>query len=269
MADTTFLYNGANRVTYGSDLYGYGPPDDLVVSLGDRGTALLGFDIPIRDLPGPDFAVFENSFGDAFLELAFVEVSSDGSRFIRFPAVSLVQTEFQVNTFDTTDATQINNFAGKYRLGYGTPFDLSDLKDSTGIDLSDIRWVRIIDVGGCIQPLFASLDSRGHKVNDPWPTPFDTGGFDLDAVGVIHDIVDHSYNDVALYPVPVVNTLNVSSYAKGTVQMDVLDATGRVVMQRTLEGQVAFDFTVIRSGVYLARFTFADGSRIMKKFVKR
>ena len=48
------------------------------VSLGRGGAITLGFDAPIRDGLGFDFAVFENSFSDAFLELAYVEVSSNG-----------------------------------------------------------------------------------------------------------------------------------------------------------------------------------------------
>ena len=49
-----------------------------VVSLGDGGSAILTFTSPITNGAGFDFAVFENSFSDVFLELAFVEVSSDG-----------------------------------------------------------------------------------------------------------------------------------------------------------------------------------------------
>jgi hypothetical protein len=54
-----------------------------VVSLGDEGSITLGFNAPIANGPGADFAVFENGFlsggaGLAYLELAYVEVSSDG-----------------------------------------------------------------------------------------------------------------------------------------------------------------------------------------------
>ena len=49
-----------------------------VVSLGDGGIAILTFSNPIVNGTGFDFAVFENSFNDFFLELAFVEASSDG-----------------------------------------------------------------------------------------------------------------------------------------------------------------------------------------------
>ena len=54
--------------------------------LGDDGSLVLTFPAPIADGAGPDFAVFENAFSTEFLELAFVEVSSDGTNFTRFPA---------------------------------------------------------------------------------------------------------------------------------------------------------------------------------------
>ena len=69
-----------------------GTPDGVnIVSLGDGGTATVTFAKYITDGEGFDFAVFENGFisnftGRAFLELAFVEVSSDGVNFFRFPS---------------------------------------------------------------------------------------------------------------------------------------------------------------------------------------
>jgi hypothetical protein len=158
-----------------------------IVSLGDGGQITLGFAHPITDGPGADFAVFENGFADNFLELAFVEVSSDGSQFARFPAVSLTQTSTQIGSFGSLDPTNLNNLAGKYRVGFGTPFDLGELAGvSPAVDLAAIRFVRVIDVVGSINPVFARLDSLGNRINEPYPTAFASGGFDLDGVGVLH-----------------------------------------------------------------------------------
>lgn len=158
-----------------------------VVSLGDGGRITLTFDTPIADGPGWDFAVFENSFSDLFLELAFVEVSSDGVNFFRFDAFSETQTNTQVGGFGTLDPTNTHNLAGKYRQGFGTPFDLAELAErSPLLDVGAVTHVRIIDVVGTINPAFASFDSLGRLINDPWPGPFASGGFDLDAVGVRH-----------------------------------------------------------------------------------
>lgn len=179
------------RVRYGTDSMGIGPAGTITtnaVSLGDGGIATLTFAEPIRNVAGPDFAVFENSFNDNFLELAFVEVSTDGVRFVRFPATSLTPTDVQTGTNGSTDPTLINNLAGKYRIGYGTPFDLNELRDSAGIDINNINYVRLVDVVGTIDPLYATRDAKGRKVNDPYPTRdtiWASGGFDLTGVAVL------------------------------------------------------------------------------------
>ena len=177
---------------FGSESDATGPadaaPDDpyTTVSLGDGGSATVTFDPPFQDIPGPDFAVFENAFGNAFLELAHVEVSSDGQSFFRFPATSLTRTDLQVGTFGGVDPTDIHNLAGKHPAGFGTPFDLADLRHHhPHLDLQRITQVRVVDVIGTIDPEFASRDAAGRIINDPYPTPFFTGGFDLDAVGAI------------------------------------------------------------------------------------
>ncbi|MHC4524745.1 MAG: hypothetical protein ACYSU8_04310, partial [Planctomycetota bacterium] len=124
-----------------------------VVSLGDGGMATLTFDAPITNGPGYDFAVFENALNDTFLELAFVQVSSDGVNFFGFDCNSLTPTNRQAEAFGALDTTNIHNLAGKYRLGYGTPFDLEELKDIDGLlDVNSVTHVRVIDVVGYVQP---------------------------------------------------------------------------------------------------------------------
>jgi len=165
--------------------------EDAVISLGDGGSITVLFAQPITDGPSWDFTVFENAFDDTFLELAFVEVSSDGTHFTRFPCTSLTQTTTQISQATSTNGinpTNIDGFAGKYRAGWGKPFDLSLLAGSPNLDISRITAVRLVDVVGSIDPLYARKDSGGRIINDPWATPFRTGGFDLDAIGAIHTI---------------------------------------------------------------------------------
>lgn len=168
-----------------------GESNGLTVSLGDGGSAILTFNPPIRDGNGYDFAVFENGFsspeGD-FLELGFVEVSSNGEDFVRFDATSLTPDSTQVTSFGTIDPTQINNLAGKYYAGFGTPFDLSELDSNSDLDIQNITHVRIVDVVGTIADEYASFDVEGNKINDPYPTAFPAGGFDLEAVAVMHEV---------------------------------------------------------------------------------
>lgn len=183
------------QVSFGAITDALGPADSeandffSVVSLGDGGSATMVFTKPIQDVPGADFAVFENSFQDDFLELAHVEVSSNGIDFFRFPSVSLTQTSLQVGAFGSLDATDLYNLAGKYRGGYGTRFDLAEIKNlHPELDTQRITHVRVVDVVGSVDPAFGTRDSLGNLINDPFKTNFSTGGFDLDAVGAFSEL---------------------------------------------------------------------------------
>jgi hypothetical protein len=245
MTDTLINYNGTNKATYGSYLYVSGPSDEYVVSLGDRGLATVSFNSPIVNGQGPDFVVFENSFGDLFLELAFVEVSSDGLSFYRFPATSLTVADTQIGTFGTLDATKINNLAGKYSLNYGTPFDLQELDSIAGLDISAITHIKIIDVVGSITDSLATRDSAGNKINDPWPTPFAQGGFDLDAIGVIHkqpqSVEEFNNLQISVFPNPASDNMSFtlpSHESDRNTNIQITDMTGRNVISQILNAGV-------------------------------
>ncbi len=155
-----------------------------VVSLGRGGSVTLGFDPPIRDGDGHDFAVFENGFADTFLELAFVEVSSDGQTFVRFD--SAAHTPDPVSAFGSLDPAAVHGLAGAHRQGFGTPFDLAWLRFHPAVragqlNLDAVSHVRVVDVVGD----GTARDAFGRTVHDPYPTT-GSAGFDLDAIGVIH-----------------------------------------------------------------------------------
>ncbi len=250
-----------------------GPADNLVVSLGDAGVATLTFEHPIRNGEGWDFAVFENAFDDLFLEFAFVEVSSDGEQFVRFPATSLTDTTEQTTTFGISDATKVNNLAGKYRGGFGTPFDLEELSEYSDIlDLENITHVRIIDVIGSIDPEIGSRDAFGNLVNDPFPTGFPVGGFDLDAVGVIHQNVevaneDLSFTTIKVYPNPVISGQNLHFELQEHIQIEEIylkDLSGRI-LKRWSGKETSLDMDNISNGVYLIGFEGRD--RFFRKII--
>lgn len=212
-----------------------------VVSIGDGGTATLTFPNPIYNGPGFDFAVFENGFYNgpplAFLEFAFVEVSSDGNNFFRFPATSNIQDTTQV-PITGVDCSLVNNLAGKYIFGYGTPFDLEELKSEIGLDVNHITHIRLIDVVGSVNNQYATYDQFNHKINDPYPTLFISSGFDLDAVGVINQVNATSmeepevYNlEFSVYPNPnaVGNIRIASSNELIGKRLKVQDSSGRTM----------------------------------------
>lgn len=191
---------GAPDAFFGSGGDALGPADATtidqtpVVTLGDGGQITVTFANPIFDGPGSDFAVFENGFSDWYQELAFVEVSSNGTDFFRFDSVSATQITTQNGENAIMDPTDVFNLAGKYRAGFGTPFDLNELASASSLlDVSRVTHVRLIDVVGTINPAFATTDSNGTIINERWEPGFYGGptgqeGFDLDAVGVIHAI---------------------------------------------------------------------------------
>ncbi len=232
ISDTSQYNAGDNKASFGQAVNALGMAEGSsteVVSLGDGGIATLTFDQLIVNGPGADFAVFENSFGDTFLELAFVEVSADGVNFIRFPSVSLTQTANQVGAWDELDPTNIHNLAGKYRQGFGTPFDLSDLESNPLVDVNAIRFVRITDVVGCIDPQYAGYDSQNNIINDPWPTPFNSCGFDLDGVAVINGgnpnpVVD--FSELSLMPDSYFLPLETGSFSAGPLTFPYEAGTG-------------------------------------------
>ncbi len=159
-----------------------------VLSLGDGGFITLGFEAGIGNGVGDDFAVFENGFWTEeglFAEFAFVEVSSNGVDFARFDAIAL--PTLPVAGGSEVDPTDYYNLAGDQAAGLGTGFDLAELTDHalvTGglLDLQDIGYVRLVDVIGD----GSTVDANLAPVYDPYATPFPTGGFDLDGVGVLN-----------------------------------------------------------------------------------
>ena len=239
-----------------------------VVSLGDGGSATLTFEKPIANGDGYDFAVFENSFNDYFLELAFVEVSSDGERFVRFPATSLTQTARQITS--SVDPTYINNLAGKYRVGYGTPFDLNELRDSAGLDINNITHVRVIDVVGSIDPELGTYDAFGHIINDPFPTITYSAGFDLDGIAVLNqktERIELAENGVqmSVYPNPATDRICVTLENLENIDATLFDMSGRAVKTLTLRnGDNTIDISTLQNGIYLIRVA-GSVTKIVKK----
>lgn len=187
------------------DIVSLGDLDENQIEAGvSPGEITLSFDSGIRNGEGADFAVFENGFdnrGGIFGELAYLEVSSDGVNFARFASDSL--TREPVPAQGVLDPTGIYNLAGKHTnnafefngqfLGssWGTPFDLETLANhelvtNSKVDLHAIRYVKVIDIPGN----GSFLDSFNKPIYDPFPTtsPIISGGFDLEAIGVIHAI---------------------------------------------------------------------------------
>ncbi len=265
------------KVSSGDSSLAVGAANGTIVSLGDSGIAVLTFAKPIINGAGPDFAVFENGFPnpnnpeEAFLELAFVEVSSDGVNYTRFPATSLTQDTAQIAIAGTyASARLLNNLAGKYISIYGTPFDLQELAGTPGLDLNHITHVRLVDVIGSVGT-HGSMDASGHKINDPYPTAIPTGGFDLDAVGVINQAATGIHTIAGnkalnIYPNPAADVLFVETGTAATVTL--ADVTGKILGSYTVSGKSEIALTALSKGMYYLIVRDANGTQWTERFSK-
>src|SRR5690606_15736106 len=244
-----------------------GAYNNQVVSLGDGGSIILFFENGIKNGPGADFAIFENGIINildsslAFLELAFVEVSSNRKDFVRFPCISNIQDTLQLTNGDYMDASAINNLAGKYRAGYGTPFDLDALKDNLQINLDSIYYIKLIDVIGSIDENIGSRDANGKIINDPFPTPFPSSGFDLNAIGILHPItIDSTPNTISsieiialtCYPNPTSDyiTINHQQTIYSDIEYCIIDVYGRIIVRKKINGSNRIPVGSLSSGKY-------------------
>ena len=268
--DTTVMYDNSNRASYGTLADAFGSPNNpTVVSLGDSGVATLTFDYIIQDLPGFDFAVFENGFQDGYMEFAHVEVSSNGIDFVRFPSTTEIPLSPQWGNGTIGDCRYVNNLAGKYRANYGTPFDLSELAGSPNLDVQNITHVRLIDVVGDVAGAHTTVDSYGTAINDPFPTPYHSCGFDLDAVGIINGHLAADEKEIVQFtfsPNPARNSIVITSDQTGTIRLT--DLNGKLLMSNPHNTTTTINLNQIQSGVYLLQFEVEGGLRTERLIVE-
>ncbi|GAB4137144.1 MAG: hypothetical protein Fur0037_02090 [Planctomycetota bacterium] len=209
-----------------------GPPAGPlhVHSLGIGGSLTLGFPVAIEDGPGADLIVSENCFPvgamDSFAEVAFVEVSSNGTDFARFPC-AYFGPQVDPGPYGTVPVGLYENLTGQSpALAPGDPaadpedvveaggdaFDLSDLSNDPlvlqrRVDLSAIAQVRIVDAVTGV-----SLDGRGVRIRDAG-----AGSADIDAVTALHHANNHAPNGPSV---------QLAARADGTLTLRLEDPDG-------------------------------------------
>jgi hypothetical protein len=192
-----------------------------VYNLGAGGSITLGFDDnggatprAIVDGPGADFIVFENPFlsgANSFAELLFVEVSTDGTSFARFPVVS--NTPGKLWEFSPINPNNVSGFGGVHpvlanvdtntinpfdpAVAGGDAFDLSALAShplvvAGTVDLQQIRYLRLVDVigdGSLFDDQVPAKPIYDPFYNQSLTAPGSNNGADLDAVSVINGAI--------------------------------------------------------------------------------
>lgn len=203
-----------------------------ILSLGIGGSVTLAFDVTITDGPGADLTVFENGFvfgGGNYSEVAFVEVSTDGVAFARFPSRYAgppgPQAPFGALPFGTFSglagglpgiANVFTNAIDPFDpvVSGGESFDLAELTQhplvlAGTVDLANVHYVRIVDMVSGVD-----VDSFGVMIQDNGGA----SGADIDAVAVIQ----HVGNQVPTGP-----SVDLFQDAQGYLHCVLSDPNGR------------------------------------------
>jgi hypothetical protein len=247
-----------------------------VVSLGVDGTLTLGFDVTITDGPGADLVVSENGFfvgsgTDVFSEVLYVEVSTDGVTFARFPSnYGLPPGDLPpfggapigayrglaggTPVFANVDTNTIDPF-NPVESG-GEAFDLADLAGdpavlSGAVDLHAIHFVRLHDVVSGV-----SDDSDGDKIYDNGGS---TGNADIDAVAVINSVGGSGPSQ------PVVD---LSFDAAGFLLLEIADPDGlSAIKPSTLRASISTVELPFSRLLPVFKVDSADANRIVLKSI--
>jgi len=114
----------------------------------------------------------------------------------------------------------------------------------------------VVDVVGILDSLLGSRDASGKLVNDPWPTPFENCGFDLDGVGVIHHSplnthVPEDENPFRVYPVPCHDVMFLEDSEGVFKHWALYDIHGRMIMQGKMNKRInSINLAGIPDGIY-------------------
>jgi hypothetical protein len=128
-------------------------------------------------------------------------------------------------------------------------------------------------VVGSIHRNFCSYDTQQNIINDPYPTDFISGGFDIDALGIIHQLYPTSTlnegkeNIVSIYPNPCQNQLYIQSSEKikrGTV----VSLEGKVIWKSKEIDQNNIDVSSLKEGIYLLKLETVIGTFMHTYFSK-
>lgn len=274
------LDTNLGKVQFYNPLHAQGKADGFIISLGDGGEIVYSFANPIINGEGYDFAIFENGFAnpaeanEAFLELAEVSVSENGIHYVKFPSNCLLDTTTQIPGFGVySDCRKINNLAGKYLLNYGTPFDLEVFSMLSSINVMNIHYVKIKDVVGSVDETVCTRDADNRKINDPFPTPFISAGFDIDAIGIINpkyptsiEIESLIDDEITLYPNPSQSIIYLTSSSM-IQHVKVRDALGKIIF---LSNHIPSSINIENwnSGIYFLELQKKNGNKSIQKIMK-
>ena len=122
---------------------------------------------------------------------------------------------------------------------------------------------------GIVPDYHADLTKEGRLINDPWPTPGGSSGFDLAGVAVLNQKVEAVEMadgiSLSVYPNPASERVSIVMNGSESTDAILFDINGRAVTTMTLhEGLNTVEISDLPQGVYMLR---ANGAvhKIIKK----
>jgi hypothetical protein len=102
--------------------------------------------------------------------------------------------------------------------------------------------------------LYGSKDIDNHLINDPFPTPYPSSGFDLDAIGVIHSnklSISEITNEVNIFPNPTNGIVKVKLNNIETIEL--VDSLGVTIENKRIVFEGFFDLRQRPKGIYFLK----------------
>jgi hypothetical protein len=141
-----------------------------------------------------------------------------------------------------------------------------------GLNTDSITHVKVIDVIGSINPIYASYDQNNHIINEHYPTPYPQGGFDLDAVGVIHQLVngddEQERETIHFYPNPVNDQLFLQGDISTIDFIQITDEFGRIIQIQKQFTHHIISFSELKAGMYCLNVILKNGTIKHQKILK-
>jgi hypothetical protein len=114
-----------------------------------------------------------------------------------------------------------------------------------------------------------SFDDSGNAINDPFPTEFHSGGFDLDAVGILNGVLgikDETLLQLSVYPNPANGVVTINSDNTGVLV--ITDLNGKILkeIQHNKLSQINLD--QFQKGVYLLQLNVKGEVKVERLIVE-
>ncbi len=112
------------------------------------------------------------------------------------------------------------------------------------------------------------MDQYGHLINDPYPTPFESGGFDLDGVGIIHQKM-LGIKDLQMYIEVIPNPFHdqIKIITQGDFTYSLYSTDGTLVSTDNATDFCYLQASHLENGVYFLELRIGD-NMIVKQLVK-